>query len=214
MTDKEFNKLQEIENSTWSLTDPEARKEKIRREIARYPLMAKQMGLQGSRACIDTSDMVCYDIGCGPTQGLSSILNCKERVCIDPNKNLYSKYFNVSNYLDIKAEDLKKELSKPDLIISTNCIDHFKDPVGYLKDLVKYMKYGAFFVHFHGIDNASQHPHPAHKFNLNPEITKNILYNDFELVWYMNYKEDGLVYSWLKEKSFCEIWRRTTKPKV
>jgi len=210
MTELEFQELQKIEDSTWSLEDPIARKEKAMREVARYPMMAKQMGL---KTCIDTSDMEIWDIGAGPCQGVSAFLPCKKRLCIDPNKEAYSKYYNVSNYESILAEYLQKRLNEPDLIISTNCIDHFKDPIGFLEDLNKYMKYGAYFAHFHAIDNAIQHVHPAHKFNLNEEMMKQVMSENFELVWQMNYKDDQLVYGWLKEKSFCQLFRRINHPK-
>lgn len=213
MTNEEFDSIQVQEALTWNIEDKVKRDEKIRREIARYPMMAKQMGLIGRYQCVDTSDMVIWDIGASCTGGLSKILPCKSRLCIDPNKDAYSKYFNVSNFSDEKGEDLKEKLNIPDMILITNALDHFQDPESFLNDLVKYMKYGAYFVHFHAIDNAIQHPHPAHKYNLNEEILNNIMNNDFELVWQMNYKDDGLVYSWLKEKSFCQIWRRTNEPK-
>ena len=186
----EFELIQIEEAKTWTNENAALRKEKANREVARYPMMAKQMGLT---KCIDTSDMEVWDIGAGPLQGISSVLNCKKRIPIDPNKEAYSKYFNVSNYSDEQAEHLKEKLAIPDLIISTNCIDHFENPEEFLNDLSKYMKYGAYFAHFHAIDNAIQHPHPAHKFNLNQEMVKKALWNDFELVWEMDYKNDALV---------------------
>jgi hypothetical protein len=208
LTEQEFQQIQEQEAITWNIEDPVKRTEKERREKARYPLLAKQMGLIGRYACIDTSDMLIWDIGAGPCGGVSSILPCKERLCIDPNMDAYSKYYNVSGYIGTKAEDLKESLSKPDLIISTNCIDHFHEPKQFLQDLVQYMKYGAFFCHFHAIDNAYQHKHPAHKHNLNEEIVGSILGEKFECVWGMNYKDDGLTYGWLKERSFCGLYRK------
>ena len=209
MTDQEFKEIQLQEAATWNIEEsPEKRKEKERREKARYPMMAKQMGLIGRYACIDTSDMVIWDIGAGPCGGVSSILPNKKRLCIDPNKEAYSKYYKVSNYSDIQGENLQKELCVPDLIVSTNCIDHFQDPTKFLQDLADSMKYGAFFSHFHAIDNAFNHPHPAHKHNLNEEIVNSILSEKFELVWEMNYKNDGLVYGWLKEPSFTQLFRK------
>lgn len=208
MTNEEFKQIQEQEAITWCIKDPIKRKEKENREKARYPLLAKQMGLIGRYACIDTSDMVIWDIGAGPCGGVSSILPNRSRLCIDPNKEAYSEFYNVNNYVDMKAEELGTLLFNPDLIISTNCIDHFHDPTGFLLDLSLNMKYGSYFAHFHAIDNAYQHPHPAHKHNLNEDIVKGVLYGKFELVWQMNYKDDGLVYGWLKEKSFCQLWRK------
>lgn len=214
MTNEEFVALQTIEEGTWNLSDPVARKEKEMREKARYPMMAKQMGLTGRNACIDTSDMLVWDIGAGPCQGISSVIPCRSRLCIDPNKDAYAKYYNVANYSSIKAEDLKEQLGSPDLIISTNCIDHFQSPIGFLQDLSTYMHYGAYFCHFHAIDNALQHIHDAHQFNLNEEMVNNVLRDNFELVWQMNYRDDGLVYGWLAEKSFCQLWRRVNHPTI
>ncbi len=210
MTNEDFELLQIEEAKTWNLEDtPEKRKEKAMREGARYPLLAKQMGLT---KCIDTSDMVVYDIGCGPIKGgVSSAIRCRERLSIDPNKEAYSKYYNVQGYDNTKAEELKKRLSIPDLIITTNCIDHFQDPIGFLEDLNIYMKYGAYWAHHHAIDNALQHVHPAHQFNLNEEIVNRVVSLDFELVWYMNYQEDGLTYGWIPERAFCQLWRKKTQ---
>lgn len=207
MTEEEFINIQQEEAKTWNIADPVQRLEKERRERARYPLLAKQMGLIGRYACIDTSDMVVYDIGAGPCGGVSSILPCSYRRCYDPNKVAYSQFYNMDNYSDEKAEDMKISLRTPDLIISTNCIDHFHDPIQFLQDINKYMKYGAFFAHYHAIDNAYQHVHPAHVHNLNEDTVRGNLTN-FELVWQMNYKDDGLVYGWKKEKSFCQLWRK------
>lgn len=212
MTDQEFEKLQAIEDNTWSLSDDKVRAEKAMREGARYPLLAKQMGLIGPYRCIDTSGMEVWDIGCGPINGgVSSVIRCKKRLSIDPNKEAYSKYYNVQGYDGTKAEDLKERLSIPDLVISTNCIDHFQDPIGYLQDIDKYMRYGTYFCHHHAQDNAINHKHEAHVFNLNEEIVDSIFHDNWEKVWYMNYKEDGLVYSWLKEPAFCAIYRKVVK---
>jgi hypothetical protein len=212
MTDQEFQKLQDIEQSTWCIDDPIVRKEKAMRETARYPMLAKQMGLLGKHRCIDTSDMVIYDIGAGPLQGVSSILPCKRRVPCDPNKTAYSKYFNVANYNDTPAEQMKSMLAVPDLIISSNCIDHFQDPEQFLHDINKYMKYGAYFCHFHAIDNHITHPHEAHKFGINPEMVNNILSENFELVWHLDYQNDGLTYAWRKQPAFTSLWRRVNQP--
>lgn len=202
----DYKSIQEEEAKTWLIEDTAKREEKIQRETARYPMMVKQMGL----TYIDTAKMYVMDIGAGPGQGVSSVIPCKKRVCVDPLKEEYSKYFNVSNYWGFQAEHLKEKLSEPDLIISTNCIDHFENPELFLQDLVKYMKAGAFFAHFHAIDNAIQHVHPAHVHNLNEEVVKNYLSDDFELVWEMSYKKDGLTYGWLKEKAFTQLWRKVT----
>ncbi len=201
-----FEITQEVELSTWNIEDPINRAEKAQRETCRYPLLAKQMGLN----YIDTKRMKVADIGAGPLLGVSSAIICKEIVRYDPLAKEYSKYFDTSTYKNTKAEDIQQELGDYDLIISSNCIDHFDDPTIFLKDLVRYMKPGAFFAHGHAISNNLTHVHEAHQHGLTPDQFKSIFWDDFELVWNYDYKNDGAVYGWLKQPAFYQLWRKTS----
>jgi len=211
ITEKEFEEGQKSEEISWNLNgDRDKINEKISREKARYPLLIKQMGL---KTCINTSKMFIMDIGCGATGGLSTILPYKKRVAVDPLMNEYGKYNDITGMIDTKAEDLKEKLNEPDLIITTNCVDHFHKPVEFLQDLNKYMKYGAYYAHFHAINNHLTHIHPAHKHSVNETIYNEIFNENFETVWYMNFKEDGLTYGWTKQESFLALYRRINQPK-
>lgn len=196
-----FKHTQEEELKSW-LPD----KDKIQREIIRYPLLKKQMGLNS----LDTSDMVVFDIGCGPLGGVSSVLNCKVVERIDPLGDEYAKYYPQVNMNPTKAEDLNDALGKADLIIVTNALDHFENPEKFLGDLAKYMKPGAYFAHLHAINNAYTHPHEAHTHNVNPELFKQYLSKDFECVWYLDYQNEGLTYSWRKQPAFSGLYRKST----
>jgi len=202
----EYKKIQEEEAKTWILDDPTKFRDKKMRETIRYPLLAKQMGLNN----LDTSWMTVWDIGAGPFGGVSTVLRCKEVKRIDPLKKEYKKISDVSTYDNIKAENLKFNLKEPDLIICTNSIDHFEFPESFLEDLGKYMKPGAYFAHLHAIDNAVTHPHPAHVHNINPALMRKYLSKDFECVWYSDYATDGLTYGWLKQESFAGLYRKVT----
>lgn len=203
---KSYQSIQEEESATWLIEDPIKRKEKAQRELIRYPLLLKQMGLNH----LDTSNMTVWDIGAGPLQGVSQLLNCKTRLPVDPLKQEYAKYFQVDNYLGVKAEELESKLIEPDLIIVTNALDHFEAPGKFILDLVKYTKPSCYVAMFHAIDNAYSHPHDAHQWNINWEFVWSFLKNDFEVVWYMDYKNDGLTYGWLKQPAFSFLIRRTT----
>lgn len=209
---KSYEDIQNFEALSWNMptaTDEE-RREKNQRETCRYPLLVKQMGLNA----IDTSYMRIFDCGCGPLQGISSILPNKSRICIDPLKDEYAKYYNVSNYLGMKAEDLKEKLGEADLIIVTNALDHFENPEEFLYDLVEYMHPGAFFCHFHAINNSYTHVHEAHQHSINPEMLHSILDSDFETVWELKYPE--VRYGWVPylgkvgQPAFCGTFRKTT----
>jgi 2-polyprenyl-3-methyl-5-hydroxy-6-metoxy-1,4-benzoquinol methylase len=202
-----YKKIQEMEAKSWRPESPEIFRDKSIREVIRYPLLKKQMGLEH----LDTSWMEVWDIGCGPLGGVSTVVNCKKVVRVDPLRNEYAKDYTVyGEWLDDEAEELNEKLGKADLIIITNAMDHFKDPTHFLKDLVKYMKPGAFLAHFHAVNNAYTHKHPAHEHNLNPEIFKEHLSKDFEVCWYLDNKNDGLTYGWLKQPAFCGLYRKTT----
>lgn len=198
---KDFKDTQHAELESW-LPDPD----KIQREVVRYPLLKKQMGLNA----LDTSTMLVWDIGCGPLGGVSSVLNAKLVNRIDPLGNDYAKYYPQNNMISKKAEELKEDLAIPDLIIITNALDHFENPKKFLEDLAMYMKPGAYFAHLHAINNAYSHPHEAHAHNVNPELFKDYLNKDFECVWYEDYQNDGLTYSWRKQPAFSGLYRKVT----
>lgn len=199
-----YQQTQEEEAATWLIEDPVIRRDKVIREVIRYPLLAKQMGLNA----LDTSWMTVYDVGAGPLLGVSSVLHCKEAKRFDPLKEEYGTYFDISSYEDTQAEDV--DYGGADLTIVTNAMDHFEDPDKFLDRLVKTMKPGAFFAHFHAINNAISHPHPAHVHNVNPELLHKALYNDYECCWYMDHLHDGLTYGWLRQPAFSGLYRKTT----
>lgn len=207
-----YDQIQQVELSTWNIEDPIKRREKAQRESVRYPMIAKNMGLN----YLDTSWMTVYDIGAGPLGGVSSVINCYDRTCFDPLRNEYAKYFDVFHYENEKGEDLKERLSIPDLIIITNALDHFEDPIGFMQDLKTYTKPGTFFAHAHAIDNAVTHPHEAHQHNINPEWMNYFLNSDFELCWNYDFKNDGARYGWtpyngtVGQPAFYQLWRKTT----
>lgn len=178
-------------------------RDKELREVIRYPLLKKQMGLN----YLDTSKMVVADIGCGPLGGVSSVINAKRIVRIDPLGNDYARYYPQTNMISMKAEDLKEKLGEYDLIIITNALDHFENPEQFLNHLNTYVKYGGYFAHIHAINNAYTHKHEAHSYNVNPELFKTYL-QDFEIVWEQDFMNDGLTYSWRKQPAFSSLMRK------
>lgn len=200
----DFKSTQKHEADSWLIEDPLVREEKAQRETVRYPLIAKQMGLNH----LDTSNMTVWDIGCGPLGGVSSVINARHIVRIDPLGVEYAKQYPQVSMLALKAEELKEKLSQPDLIIITNALDHFESPAQFLQDLTKYMKYGSYFSHLHAINNAYSHPHEAHAHNVNPELFKEYLEDSFETCWSMNFQHDGLTYGWRKQRAFSGLYRK------
>lgn len=202
----DYNAIQAEEARTWLIEDPKERKEKAQRELIRYPLLKKQMGLD----YLDTSDMEVWDIGAGPLGGVSSLLRARKTVRIDPLADEYKRFFPCYGYEATKAEDLKARLAIPDLVIVTNALDHMENPAKFLQDIVQHTRPSTYFAHSHAIDNAITHPHDAHQHNVNPQMVKEALSEDFELVWNLDYEHDGTTYGWRKQPSFHQLWRKVT----
>lgn len=200
----EYSAIQVEESKTWLLKDERIFQDKKQRETIRYPLIKKQIGLN----YLDTSDMVVYDVGAGPFGGVSSVLNCKKVIRIDPLKDDYGTIADVTSYVGVQAEDV--DYGDADLVVSTNAIDHFENPFKFFKQLVKTMKSGAYFGHYHAVNNAISHPHPAHVHNINPEMVRQIMKDDFEEVWYMDFQNDGITYAWRKQPAFTGLYRKVT----
>lgn len=199
----DYSVVQKHEAESWLSPDTSI-EEKLQREIVRYPMMIKQMGL----TALDTSKMYVMDIGASCTGGVSSALPCKKRICVDPLKNEYAKIVDVSCFWDTKAEELKEKLSEPDLIIVTNALDHFENPAQFLEDIKTYTKGGCYISLFHAINNAITHPHEAHVWNVNPQMIHEALDSDFETVWEMDYKNDKLTYGWRRQPAHAILLRR------
>lgn len=201
---KDFKATQEAELDSWFSKDEKINRDKRIREVIRYPFLLKQMGLTH----LDTSEMIIWELGAGPYNGVSALLPSKLTVRFDPLKEGYAKHYSLYNYSDKKAEEL--DYSEPDLIIATNCIDHFDQPGIFLERLRQTMKPGAFFAHLHAIDNAYSHPHDAHSHNVNPELFHEVFHEDFETCWYLDYDTDKLVYGWRRQPAFAGLYRKTT----
>lgn len=209
MTDIKIPKTLIEEAETWCIDDDIVRHEKLQRETARYPYMAKLMGLNS----IDTSPMDVVDIGGGPV-GLASILPCQSWVVIDPITEEYKKYFPCTNHVTGYGEDLKLADANTDLVIITNALDHTQNPALVIKEVKRILKPGGFFAHYHAINNAITHRHEAHAQNVNPEWMHAQLDDTFETVWELKYPE--VRYGWheyngkIGQPAFCGLYRKVT----
>lgn len=200
-----FEHTQKAEAESWLIEDEAVREDKASRETIRYPLLKKQMGLN----YLDTSKMKVADIGCGPLGGVSTILQSKVVTRIDPLMDEYKKFYPINNGYNLKAEEIVPEfLEDTDLVIITNALDHFANPEFFLQYLALHLKPGGYFAHIHAINNAITHKHEAHAHNVNPEMFKQYLSDNFEQVWGLDYQNDGLVYGWRKQPAFSGLYRK------
>jgi SAM-dependent methyltransferase len=201
------------EAATWCIEDACSRHEKIQREVARYPYMAKQMGLY----FIDTSDMDVLDVGGGPV-GLSSVIPCNSRRVLDPLTGSYRKFFPCSDHVACYAEDILFPSASFGLVIATNSLDHCTSPEKAVAEIIRVIRPGGYFAHFHAIDNAITHSHPAHLHNINPLWLHSFLDSDFETAWEVIYGRNGDYprYGWhsylgkVGQPAFCGLFRKVT----
>jgi ubiquinone/menaquinone biosynthesis C-methylase UbiE len=197
------------EEESWCIEDAAIRHDKIQRETARYPYMAKLMGLNA----IDTSPMDVIDIGGGPV-GLSSILATKSTVVLDPLAAAYKKYFSCLNHIKGFGEELPFDDDRFDLAIITNALDHTQDPAQVLREVRRVLKRGGYFAQFHAVNNAITHKHDAHEQNVNPEWLHLQIDEAFETVWELRYPE--VRYGWqeyngkIGQPAFCGLYRKVT----
>ena len=205
---KTYKAIQETEAATWLIKDEAERNEKAQRERIRYKKILKDMNLWG-KGSLDTTNMTVLDVGCGPLGGVSTLLNANMITRADPLMEEYRKYFHIDHGIADKAETI--DYSLYDLVIATNCIDHFESPDLFFNQLDTTAKYSTYFAHYHAINNAITHPHEAHVFNINQETVYTYLHNDWELVWELDYDMDGLTYAWRKQPAFSQLWRKITK---
>lgn len=205
---KSYKSIQETEAATWLIMDETLRNEKAQRERIRYKKILKDMNLCG-KGSLDTTDMWVIDVGCGPLGGVSTLLTANMIVRADPLMEEYKKYFHVDNGISDQAEEI--DYSIYNLVIATNCIDHFESPDAFFNQLDSTAEYSTYFAHYHAINNAITHPHEAHVHNINQEMVYDYLHNEWELVWELDYETDGLTYAWRKQPAFSQVWRKITK---
>lgn len=205
---EKYEQIQKAEAKSWLIEDPVIFRDKKLRETARYPMMARQMGLN----FIDTSNMVVLDVGAGPFGGVSSTIPSKLTWRVDPLTPQYSTIADTSTYIAQKAEDAS--YINADLVIITNALDHLESPKKFLTKIKNEMKPGAYFAQFHAINNAITHPHEAHEHNINVEFLHSIIDTDLETVWELKYPE--VRYGWVHyngkvgQPAFCGLYRKVT----
>lgn len=207
----DWQHLQEEEAKTWLLEDPKEFQIKVTRELARYPRMAHQMGLN----IIDTTNMVVVDVGGGPV-GLAHYIPAKKRIILEPLTPQYKTMFPCTQHLEGSGEDMPFEDNSIDLVIITNALDHCQDPTKVLEETTRVLKpYSGFFAHYHAIDNAFHNPHPAHSININPSWLHEYLDDKYEAVWELEYPDVRYSFPVYNEKigepAFTGLYRLAVK---
>lgn len=181
----------EAEVSTWCIADPAVRAEKIQRERIRHHKLVRDLLLDR----LSTHQMDVLEVGGGPYP-VSDLLPFASRVVIDPCTLEYRLYFPCPDHVAMRAEDLA-DVDEYDLAITTNSLDHVKDPYEVIAGMSRALRPGGFMAIMCAENNALTHPHPAHALNITAEWCHRQLDADYETVWELTHATDGYRYGWV-----------------
>jgi len=182
---------QKAEKSSWLIEDPIKRREKVEREVARFPKIRKQMGLH----LIDLTDKFVLEIGGGPI-GIIADLHCGAKVILDPLTEDFKKFWYCPYHVEGVGEDIPLG-QIIDVVVISNTLDHCRNPYLVLREVKRVLKPGGWLAAHNCINLKSIHPHPAHRFNLDEWWFHNIIDKEFETVHELTFVKDGLRYGWV-----------------
>lgn len=152
---------------------------------------------------------VVADVGCGPLPILNQIEGNFVGIGIDPLIPEFAKVYPVLEWprclpLVCCAEDIRLPSNSVHQLISTNALDHFRDPRQALEEMVRILKPGGtLYLHF-CIENASKgNPHPAHKIDLTPELVNGWLRGKLDF-------DCGRIvpYGWREQPAWVGVYRK------
>lgn len=202
---------QEAEKSSWLIGDSTKRKEKVEREVARFPRIRKQMGLH----LIDLTDKFVLEIGGGPI-GIIADLHCGEKVILDPLTEDFKKFWPCPYHIEGVGESIPFKDSEVDVVVISNTLDHCQRPEQVLGEVKRVLRAGGWLAVCSCINLAAVHPHPAHRLNLDEWWFHNIIDNEFETVHELTFAKDGLRYGWVLfegrvgQGAFAGLYRKVT----
>ena len=123
----------------WKLGEPEKRKEIIRRYWNWYlDTVSKRVTLQGR----------VLEIGCGP-DGIINYIEADERHGLDPLMDFYMSNFTLSSEVMWEkgvGEDLPFPDGHFDSIVTTNNLDHVREPKSVLAEIHRCLKKGGHLI--------------------------------------------------------------------
>jgi len=206
-----WKEAQKAEIESWNIPDPIKRKEKIEREVARYPKMRREMGLH----LIDLTNKFVVEIGGGPI-GVIADLHCARKQIVDPLTEEYKKYWSCPYHIKGVGEALPFKNDEIDLVVITNALDHCQSPEIVLWEIKRVLRPGGWLAIHNTINLASIHPHPGHLLNLDEFWFHDQIDSDFETVHELTFKNDGLRYGWVKydgrtgQPAWAGLYRKAT----
>ena len=208
---KNWQEAQISESESWLIKEPKKRREKIEREIVRYPKMIEEMGLN----LIDLSNKKVLEIG-GGSIGIIANLHCGEKTILEPLTKDYKKYWTCPYHIVGVGEAIPFKNGEIDVVVITNALDHCQTPEIVIYEIKRVLRAGGWLAVHNAIDLAAIHPHPAHTRNLDEFWFHNIIDTDFETVHELTFRKNGLRYGWISyerkigQPAWAGLYRKVT----
>lgn len=215
---QEWEEIQIIEAATWTRKgwiDPETGKEykafpsfegKLERERGYQRKMLDLFRISGLSGNV-------LDVGCGATPILDQVAGNFIGIALDPNWGNYLTEHPFPHKCAICAHPAE-EMPFPDNsfhhIISTNALDHFRDPRAALLEMLRVLRVGGTLWLSFCINNATQgHPHPAHRIDLTIEDVAKWSNGLVETE-----RAETIHYGWRNQDAALVVARKIFRPKM
>jgi len=202
---------QKAEKSSWLIEDPIKRREKVEREIARFPRIREQMGFH----LIDLADKFVLEIGGGPI-GIIADLHCGEKMILDPLTEDFKRFWPCPYHIEGVGEAIPFRDGEVDVVVISNTLDHCQRPEVVLEEAGRVLRAGGWLAIYSCINLAAIHSHPAHRLNLDEWWFHNIIDEEFETVHELTFARDKLRYGWVLfegrrgQPAWAGLYRKTT----
>lgn len=182
----------DAELASWLIPDERSRREKFRRERIRHHKLVRDLLLDK----LGTEEMSILEVGGGPMP-VSDLLRFRRRVVVDPLSTEYRSVIPCPDHVAIGIEDWVT-CDKFDLIITTNALDHVKNPRYAWSCMCSHLAPRGYIAVMCAENNALTHPHEAHEHNLTADTIHRWADASFETVWELTYAKDGYRYGWVE----------------
>lgn len=179
------------EAATWLLENEFDRREKFRRERMRHYGLVRDLLLDK----LDTHNMSVLEVGGGPMP-VTDLIPFRYRDVVDPLTEAYSSVIPCPDHVPIAAEEMQY-YREFDLVVTTNALDHVRDPAVVMWRIFMALKPGGFLAIECNENNASLHPHEAHEHDVTADWIHRTVDLDYETVWELNWAEHGYRYGWV-----------------
>lgn len=200
LSEEEWAGIQILEARTWNEGAWPDFESKLERERGYQREVLDQLRISGMIGIV-------VEIGSGPSPVLEQVGGNFLGVAVDPLWPEYLKRHAWPTRCALRsdcAEQLNIASSSAHHVLTTNALDHFKDPLAALDEMIRILRPGGMLWLHYCIDNATKgNPQPPHKIDLNPGIIDPFLKTKLALK-----RGDIQPYGWRRQDAWVGVYRK------